>query len=123
MAFDIEIRIVDEGRPDIRDLVSVVGVFGEGQVLDEARLNVTALRVDHPPVTECYALRFEHGGQKRRVLGRHGATFRRWPISPAAPTSSSMRRCWKTASSGWSPRTGNGARLREHLLASHTLGR
>ena len=62
MDFDIEIRIADEGRPDIRDLVSITE-FGEGRCIDEGGLSVSALRVDHPPVTECYALRFEHGGQ------------------------------------------------------------
>ncbi|TIX10142.1 MAG: MBL fold metallo-hydrolase, partial [Mesorhizobium sp.] len=61
MDFDIEIRIVDEGRPDIRDLVSV-GEFGGGLVVEEGGLKVTALRVDHPPVTDCFALRIEHGG-------------------------------------------------------------
>src|SRR6185295_17482751 len=62
MAFDIEIRIADEGRPDLRGLVSV-SEFSEGQVLDEGGLVVTALRVEHPPVAECYALRFEHAGR------------------------------------------------------------
>lgn len=62
MEFDIEIRIVDEGRPDIRDLVSI-SEFGEGQVLEQGGLTVSALRVEHPPVTDCFALRFEHGGK------------------------------------------------------------
>ena len=61
MAFDIETRIVDEGRPDIRDLITVEE-FAEGSVLDERGLAITALRVDHPPVTDCFALRFEHDG-------------------------------------------------------------
>ncbi|RVC91641.1 MBL fold metallo-hydrolase, partial [Mesorhizobium sp. M2A.F.Ca.ET.017.03.2.1] len=62
MEFDIETRIVDEGRPDIRKLVSVKE-FGEGAILEEKGLTVTALRVEHPPVTDCFALRFEHGGR------------------------------------------------------------
>ncbi|TIP76410.1 MAG: MBL fold metallo-hydrolase, partial [Mesorhizobium sp.] len=62
MEFDIEIRIVDEGRPDIQDLVSIVE-FGEGLVMEERGLKVLALRVDHPPVADCFALRFEHAGQ------------------------------------------------------------
>jgi len=62
MEFDIEIRIVDEGRPDIRDLVSIVE-FGEGEILAQRGLKVSALRVDHPPVTDCFALRFDHDGK------------------------------------------------------------
>ena len=59
LGFDIDIRIDDEGRPDIRDLV-VVEEFGEGEVVDTGGLSVSALRVDHPPVTDCFALRFDH---------------------------------------------------------------
>ncbi|TIN07189.1 MAG: MBL fold metallo-hydrolase, partial [Mesorhizobium sp.] len=62
MEFDIEIRIVDEGRPDIADLVSIIEL-GEGRVMEERGLKVLALRVDHPPVNDCFALRFEHAGQ------------------------------------------------------------
>ncbi|ESY65840.1 hydrolase [Mesorhizobium sp. LNHC252B00] len=62
LEFDIEIRIVDEGRPDIRELVSIVE-FGEGHVAEQGGLKISALRVEHPPVTDCFALRFEHGGK------------------------------------------------------------
>ena len=48
LSYDIETRIDDEGRPDIRDLVTVLE-YGEGEVLSEAGLTVSALRVDHPP--------------------------------------------------------------------------
>ncbi|RWD39892.1 MAG: MBL fold metallo-hydrolase, partial [Mesorhizobium sp.] len=51
MEFDIETRIVDEGRPDIEDMVSIVE-FGEGRVMEERGLKVSALRVDLPPVTD-----------------------------------------------------------------------
>ncbi|MGN6472009.1 MAG: MBL fold metallo-hydrolase, partial [Rhizobiaceae bacterium] len=61
--FAIDIRIADEGRPDIRDLVEF-DEFTEGSVLEENGLAVSALRVDHPPVTECYALSFVHGGRR-----------------------------------------------------------
>lgn len=57
MAFDQAIRIDDEGRTPIRELVEMQ-IFGEGKVTNLADTEVTALRVDHPPVTECYALKF-----------------------------------------------------------------
>ncbi|MGO4837535.1 MBL fold metallo-hydrolase, partial [Rhizobiaceae sp. 2RAB30] len=41
MEFDIEIRIGDEGRPDLRDLV-VVEEFSEGPVMETGELAVTA---------------------------------------------------------------------------------
>ncbi|MGB0497368.1 MAG: MBL fold metallo-hydrolase [Rubricella sp.] len=58
LAYDIGIRIEDEGRPDLARLVDV-REYGEGIVMADGRLRVSAARVHHPPVTECYALRFD----------------------------------------------------------------
>ncbi|RJG45662.1 MBL fold metallo-hydrolase [Mesorhizobium sp. DCY119] len=119
MAFDIDIRIVDEGRPDIRDLVKVVE-FGEGSVLADDGLSVTALRVDHPPVTECFALRFEHGG-KSVVFSADTAYFP--PLADFARGADILvhEAMLEEGVERLVARTGNGARLREHLMASHTL--
>ena len=119
MAFDIEIRIVDEGRPDISKLVSVVE-FGEGSVLDERGLTVTALRVDHPPVTECFALRFEHGGRSV-VFSADTAFFP--PLAGFAKKADILvhEAMLEDGVERLVARTGNGARLREHLFASHSL--
>ena len=117
--FDIDIRIVDEGRPDIRKLVSVAE-FGEGSVLDERGLTVTALRVDHPPVTECFALRFEHGGRSV-VFSADTAFFP--PLAEFARGADILvhEAMLEDGVERLVARTGNGARLREHLFASHSL--
>lgn len=60
--FDIETRIRDEGRPDVRRLVRPAE-FGAGPVVSATGLKVTALRNHHPPVEESYALKFELGGR------------------------------------------------------------
>lgn len=119
MAFDIDIRIVDEGRPDIRDLVTVVE-FGERELLSENGLSVTALRVDHPPVTECFALRFEHEG-KSVVFSADTAYFP--PLADFAKGANILvhEAMLEDGVERLVARTGNGARLREHLMASHTL--
>ncbi len=119
MAFDVDIRIVDEGRPDIRDLVKVVE-FGEGSVLADDGLSVTALRVDHPPVPECFALRFEHGG-KSVVFSADTAYFP--PLADFARGADILvhEAMLEEGVERLVARTGNGARLREHLMASHTL--
>ncbi|TGQ08624.1 MULTISPECIES: MBL fold metallo-hydrolase [unclassified Mesorhizobium] len=119
MEFDIEIRIVDEGRPDIRELVSVEE-FAEGSVLDERGLMVSALRVDHPPVTECFALRFEHGGRSV-VFSADTAFFP--PLAEFARGADILvhEAMLKAGIERLVARTGNGARLREHLFASHSL--
>lgn len=119
MEFDIEIRIVDEGRPDIRDLVSVEE-FGEGLVLEDGGLTVTTLRVDHPPVTDCFALRFEQGG-KSVVFSADTALFP--PLAEFARSANILVHEAMLADGveRLVARTGNGARLREHLLASHSF--
>ncbi|MDJ0614528.1 MAG: MBL fold metallo-hydrolase [Rhizobiaceae bacterium] len=58
MDFDHEIRIADDGRSPLTEMVEI-NVFGEGSVTKFSEIEISALRVDHPPVTECYALRFD----------------------------------------------------------------
>ncbi|CDX44377.1 putative hydrolase [Mesorhizobium sp. ORS 3359] len=119
MEFDIGIRIVDEGRPDIRELVSIKE-FGEGAILEEEGLTVTALRVDHPPVTDCFALRFEHGG-RTVVFSADTAFFP--PLGDFAKEADILvhEAMLEEGVERLVARTGNGARLREHLFASHSL--
>jgi ribonuclease BN (tRNA processing enzyme) len=58
--FDIEIRIIDEGRPDIRKLVTA-HEYTEGAIISNPDFEATALRNIHPPVSESYALKFKLG--------------------------------------------------------------
>jgi ribonuclease BN (tRNA processing enzyme) len=118
MIFDIEMRINDEGRPDLRELATVKE-FGEGLVLD-GDLEVTALRVDHPPVTECFALRFDQGG-RGVVFSSDTAYFP--PLAEFAADADILVHEAMLAKGveRLVSLTGNGDRLREHLYASHTL--
>ncbi len=119
MDFDIQIRIADEGRPDLRDLV-VVSEFDEGTVLDEAGFAVTALRVAHPPVDDCFALRFDCDA-KSVVFSSDTAFFP--PLAKFARDADILvhEAMHEAGVDRLVARTGNGSRLREHLMASHTL--
>ncbi|MER8434475.1 MBL fold metallo-hydrolase [Mesorhizobium caraganae] len=119
MEFDIEIRIVDEGRPDIRELVSIVE-FGEGEIFEQRGLKVSALRVNHPPVTDCFALRFDHDG-KSVVFSADTAFFP--PLAGFAKNADILihEAMLEEGIERLVARTGNGVRLREHLLASHSF--
>ncbi|MGX9178641.1 MBL fold metallo-hydrolase [Mesorhizobium sp. BHbdii] len=119
MEFDIETRIVDEGRPDIEDMVSIVE-FGEGRVMEERGLKASALCVDHPPVTDCFALRFEHAGQSV-VFSADTAFFP--PLADFAKGADILvhEAMLEEGIERLVAKTGNGARLREHLLASHSF--
>lgn len=119
MEFDIEIRIVDEGRPDIRELVSIVE-FAEGEIFAKDGLRVSALRVNHPPVTDCFALRFENAG-KSVVFSADTAFFP--PLAGFARDADILvhEAMLEEGIERLVAKTGNGARLREHLLASHSF--
>jgi len=57
-SFDINIRVEDEGATDLRSIVSCTE-FEDGPIYEDDNVQVSALRVIHPPVYHCYALKFE----------------------------------------------------------------
>jgi ribonuclease BN (tRNA processing enzyme) len=64
--FDIDTRIKDEGRLDIRTLV-VCHEFTEGSLMSTDNFQISALRNIHPPIHESYAFKFQLG-EKRVVF-------------------------------------------------------
>src|SRR5699024_2254970 len=66
--FDIDIRIRDEGRPDVRELVRVHEITQPGEV-SESLLPVTSARVHHPPIEDAFAYRFELEGMSVTFSG------------------------------------------------------
>ncbi|MBX2884322.1 MAG: MBL fold metallo-hydrolase [Granulosicoccus sp.] len=65
MQADIDLRIEDEGRPDLRALVAIK-VIVTRQVTDFNGIKVEAVRTAHPPLVDCFALSFET--DKTRVV-------------------------------------------------------
>lgn len=61
MAFDIDLRIADEGRCAFKPLADLRSL-SPGVVFEDAELKVTAMRNHHPPVEDSFALRFETSG-------------------------------------------------------------
>lgn len=119
LAFDIQTRIADEGRPDLAALVDIVE-YGPGRVLDEGGLTVEALRVDHPPVTDCFALKFS-ANAKTVVFSADTAYFP--PLADFARGADFLvhEAMLPEGVDGIVRRTGNGARLHAHLVASHSF--
>jgi len=72
--FDIETRMADEGRSDPRALVHAHR-YRAGLVSETAAVRVTALRNEHPPISESYALRFDFRGGKSVVFSGDTAFF------------------------------------------------
>jgi len=63
MAADIVLRVEDEGRKELRDLVEI-RTIDAGDLHTEPGLDVTAMRVEHPPLVDCFALRFSGAGRE-----------------------------------------------------------
>ena len=57
--YDIAIRTADEGRPPLGGLIAAHEFTGDGVVLEDDRVRVTAALVDHPPVSPAFAFRFD----------------------------------------------------------------
>jgi len=57
---DIDIRIKDEGRPDIRKLV-IGHEIEEGQLVSDQGFEISALKNIHPPVENSFAFKFKLG--------------------------------------------------------------
>ena len=62
MAFDVGVRMADEKQADPREMFEC-REFGEGPVMQDDLAQITALRVVHPPVSECYALKVQAAGK------------------------------------------------------------
>ena len=117
--YDIRTRIADEGRPELEPLVAI-REYGPGDVMAEGGLTVRALRVDHPPVTDCFALRIE-AADRAIVFSADTAYFP--PLADFAAGADILvhEAMLPEGLESIVARTGNGSRLREHLVASHTF--
>jgi ribonuclease BN (tRNA processing enzyme) len=58
-AYDIDTRIANEGRVPLVPLVHVHEIRGNGSVMSDENVQVTAALVDHPPVVPAFAYRFD----------------------------------------------------------------
>ncbi|WP_209425205.1 MBL fold metallo-hydrolase [Pararhodobacter sp. SW119] len=120
MQADIDLRIADEGRPDLRDLVRFRPITADAPIVSGG-LNVTALPAIHPPLTECWSLSF-------RAAGRHvvfsGDTAHNPALVEFARGADLLIHEAMLAEglAALAARVGNGDdRLLRHLQRSHTL--
>lgn len=119
LAFDIETRIADEGRPPLESFVDVIE-YPDGPAFADERVTVTALRVPHPPVRECFALRFDLAAASV-VFSADTAYFP--PLADFARGADILvhEALFGPGVDRLVAKVGNGARLKQHLLDSHTL--
>jgi len=120
MKADIDLRIEDEGRPDLRDLVSIQ-MLDAGSVINENGLAVDAMRNVHPPLIDTFSLSFKGAG-KHVVFSGDTAYFP--PLAEFARGADILihEAMLEEALEPLMARIGNADdRLMKHWLRSHTF--
>lgn len=57
--YDISVRVKDEERPHLGTFINAQEIIGPGLVYSDEKVQVTAALVDHPPIDQAYAYRFD----------------------------------------------------------------
>ncbi|MDQ3918126.1 MAG: MBL fold metallo-hydrolase [Acidobacteriota bacterium] len=120
MKLDIDVRIEDEGRPDPRKLVFAHDLAKQGMVLQNDDVKVSAGLVRHPLVKQAYAYRFD---AKDRSVVISGDTTYAPELAEFAKGADVLVHevMYLPGVEALVRRLPNANRLREHLLAAHTL--
>ena len=118
--FDIDVRIVDEGRTDPHRLITAHDVRGPGVVMTNDDVKVSACLVRHPPIKQSYAYRFD---AKDRSIVISGDTAYAPELAEFAKDAEVLVHevMYLPGIEALLQRLPNAKRLREHLMAAHTL--
>lgn len=119
LALDIAIRIEDEGRPPLAELVRWRPLEAGPVSPSGGGLQVEALRVVHPPIADAFALRFEGEGL---AVVFSGDTAHHPPLADFARGAQLLvhEAMLPEGIERLLRETGMGERLRAHLERSHT---
>src|SRR5256886_10485226 len=118
--FDIETRSVDEGGEDPRKAIAVHEFERAGIVMQNDDVKVTSCRVRHPPITQSYAYRFD--AQDRSIV-ISGDTAYAPELAEFAKGADVLvhEAMYLPAIEKLIQQNPGAPRLREHLLAAHTV--
>ncbi|HEY0728401.1 MAG TPA: MBL fold metallo-hydrolase [Pyrinomonadaceae bacterium] len=120
LKFDIDTRIVDEGRPDPRKQLTVHEFSKPRTVLVNDDVKVSSCLVRHPPIAHAYAYRFD--AHDRSVVISGDTAYAPELIEFAKGADVLVHEVmYLPGVEALVKRLPNAQRLREHLLASHTL--
>jgi ribonuclease BN (tRNA processing enzyme) len=118
-AFDIRTRMTDEGRPPLAPLISPHDIAGNGFVMEDANVRVTAAIVAHPPVKPSLAYRFDC--PDRSIVFSGDTAPSEALISLAQGAHILVHEVMHLPSiEALIASEPNAVRLRQHLIASHT---
>ena len=118
-AYDIDIRIADEGRVPLRPLVHAHEVAQPGVVLQDERVKVSCALVEHPLVTPAFAYRFDSADRSIVISGDTARSDNLVRLAQGADVLV-HEAMYLPAVDRLVARVPNAATLKKHLLDSHT---
>ena len=117
--YDIKTRMADEGRPPLKDLIAVHEITGDGLVMQDADVKVTAALVEHPLVKPAFAYRFDCPDRSIVISGDTHPSENLVRLAKGADVLV-HEVMYLPAIEALIAREPNAKTLRDHLLASHT---
>lgn len=117
--YDIRTRIADEGRPPLKNLIYPHEFSTPGVVLQDEYVKVTAVLVDHPPVTPAFAYRFDCPDRSIVISGDTRPSQNLVKLAQGADVLV-HEVMYLPALEALLARESNAKTLKDHLLASHT---
>ena len=118
-AYDINIRIEDEGRVPLAPLIHPHEIRQAGAVMQDENVKVTCALVDHPPVTPAFGYRFDMAD---RSIVFSGDTNRSENLVKLAKGADVLvhEAMYLPALDRLVARVPNASTLKKHLVDSHT---
>ncbi|NBD28836.1 MAG: MBL fold metallo-hydrolase [Alphaproteobacteria bacterium] len=119
MAFDVTLRMEDEGRVPLGPLFQLTPI-AEGLVHDGGGLSIHAMRNVHPPIKDSFALRFDSAGKSIAVSGDTAYMPEMAEFAAGADILVHEAMLLDGVEALLARMTNGDDRLRTHILRSHT---
>lgn len=116
--YDIDIRVEDEGRAKLDDLVEVHEVTDEGDLYSDDLITVSAATVEHPPVEPALAYRLDSADRSIVISGDTRPCDSL--VKLAHDANVLVHEVMHVPALDKIVESHNGDSIRKHLLASHT---
>lgn len=117
-SYDIDLRVADEGRTPLVDLIEVHEVTDGGVVFADERVRVTAALVEHPPLEHALAYRLDTADRSVTISGDTRPCDAL--VDLARESDVLVHEVLHEPAIDGIVAAHNGTTIREHLLNSHT---